>query len=627
MAQAVTDAVDSGTHLLVQAGTGTGKSLGYLVPALHSGKSVVVSTATLALQSQLVEHDVPRLLETLGPHLSRTPSFALLKGRSNYACLAKLEGAAEADSLFSEGTQWLGELSRVEQQFGAVREWTHKTETGERTDLDPGVDDAMWRRISVSSRECVGAQRCPFGEECFAERAKAKARQADIVITNHALLALDMLHDRSVLPTHDVVVVDEAHELAGHVTNVARAELVPEFIRRLVRRATQMLSVDLTERFEAAEAAFDNALAVLPAGRLETIPEALGQALTLLDSVATTAAAMLTAAAKNSEAKNNGEVSVNAHQDLQQLTELSEISGRMVENNSYDVTWVSVDDQERRRLVVAPLSVIGQLGKHLFADRTVIATSATLTLGGELDAAAGDLGLKLPDAPAWSGIDVGSPFAYPQQGILYVAARLPRLTASGLPDVAQRELLELVEAAGGRTLGLFSSRRAASQAAEAVRGATDLPVLLQGDDSLTALVRQFRESPSSCLFGVMSLWQGVDVPGDACQLVVIDRLPFPRPDDPLIAARSAAADKAGASGFGNVFVPHAAVRLAQGAGRLIRSSTDKGVVAVLDSRLHSASYGKYLRRSLPDFWYTTKPDVAREALRRLDAAAKAPVPA
>jgi ATP-dependent DNA helicase DinG len=322
---------------------------------------------------------------------------------------------------------------------------------------------------------------------------------------------------------------------------------------------------------------------------------------------------------------------------------------------------------------VAPLSVAGLLGTLLFADRTVIATSATLALGGRFDTVAVGLGLPLrygrtpatndirpeePEStgdtgkadtgkadrsswptrstqphlltkddgddgdeavpPLWRALDVGSPFDYARQGILYVASRLPRPTQSGLSEAAGEELVRLVESAGGRTLGLFSSRRAAERAAEVVRSRTRLPIYLQGDEALPILVRKFRAEPESCLFGVMSLWQGVDVPGQACQLVVIDRLPFPRPDEPLAAARSAAVDAAGGSGFAAVSVPIAAVRLAQGAGRLVRAAGDRGVVAVLDPRLHNArGYGPYLRDSLPPFWYTTKPEVVHAALRRL----------
>jgi ATP-dependent DNA helicase DinG len=226
------------------------------------------------------------------------------------------------------------------------------------------------------------------------------------------------------------------------------------------------------------------------------------------------------------------------------------------------------------------------------------------------------------DELPWRSLDVGSPFDYRRQGILYVAAHLPPLKASGLPDPAAQELVRLVSALGGRTLGLFSSRRAAERAAEVLRAQTELEILVQGEESLPLLVKRFRAEPSTCLLGVMSLWQGVDVPGDACQLVVIDRLPFPRPDEPLAAARAAAVEAGGGSGFAAVSVPIAAVRLAQGVGRLIRSTADRGVVAVLDARLETArGYGAFLRRSLPPFWYTTKPDVVEAALRRLAAEA------
>jgi ATP-dependent DNA helicase DinG len=296
------------------------------------------------------------------------------------------------------------------------------------------------------------------------------------------------------------------------------------------------------------------------------------------------------------------------------LDEIAKTAQRLLEFSKDDVAWV--EHEPRRALVVAPLSVAGLLKEKLYEDRTVVATSATLALGGKFETIAKALG----QTDKMRTLDVGSPFDYAKQGILYVASHLPRPTASGLPDAAGAELLKLVEALGGRTLGLFSSRRAAQQAAELIRARTSLTVLLQGDETLPILVRKFRDDRNTCLFGVMSLWQGVDVPGDACQLVVIDRLPFPRPDEPLAAARSAAVDEAGGSGFATVSVPAAAVRLAQGVGRLIRSSGDKGVVAVLDSRLETArAYGAFLRASLPPFWYTTKSDVVLGALKRLSS--------
>jgi ATP-dependent DNA helicase DinG len=635
MAAAIERALDEREHLLVQAGTGTGKSLAYLTPALLVDGPVVVSTATLALQNQLVEQDLPRLAGAVEPLLGRRPTFAVLKGRHHYLCVAKMEHADEEPdaTLFDgAGPRWLGAGGKLTKQIQRVRAWAEKTATGDRDELDPGVDDAAWRQVSMPARECVGGIRCPFGAECFADASRVRAREADIVVTNHSLLAVDMLAGRHIVPPHKLLIVDEAHELADRVSSAAQAELTPDAIERAARRSRPLVSQDVAETLAEAADALTVGLADMPAGRLTSgLPPMLAQAVMLLD------AATRKALEGVGEIRNDDPDPVRKQQAKAVLDELSKTAQRLLEESQHDVAWVERSDtgSGRRALVVAPLSVAHTLADHLYDDRTVVATSATLTLGGRFDTVAKSLGLPVgPAVPAartgeeaaplsgdgWSSLDVGSPFDYPRQGILYVAAHLPRPAASGLPDAAGEELLALVTALGGRTLGLFSSRRAATQAAELVRARTDLPVLLQGEESLPILVRAFREDRTTCLFGVMSLWQGVDVPGDACQLVVIDRLPFPRPDEPLAAARAAAVDAAGGSGFASVSVPIAAVRLAQGAGRLIRSSGDRGVVAVLDSRLETArGYGAFLRRSLPPFWYTTRPDVALGALRRLAA--------
>ncbi|OJF10039.1 ATP-dependent helicase [Couchioplanes caeruleus subsp. caeruleus] len=651
MATAIERAVRQREHLLVQAGTGTGKSLAYLTPALLVDGPVVVSTATLALQNQLVEHDLPRLADAVEPLLGRRPTFAVLKGRHHYLCVAKLEHADEeepADTLFDDAparaTQWLGEAGRLGKQIQRMQEWAEKTATGDRDELDPGVDDTAWRQVSMPARDCVGAARCPYGAECFAEASRARAREADIVVTNHSLLAVDMLADRHIVPPHKLLIVDEAHELADRVSSAAQAELTPEAVERAAKRARPLISPAAGESLATAADSLLVGLADIPAGRLTTgLPPLLHQALLLVDAATRAALEAI------GDIKSDDPDPVRKQQAKATLDELSTTTQRLLEESDFDVAWVEKNDlgNGRRALVVAPLSVAGTLATSLYDDRTVVATSATLTLGGRFDTVARTLGLPAaaagapdkgpagaipaarsgaglsPDAPpvsgdGWTSLDVGSPFDYPKQGILYVAAHLPRPAASGLPDVAGEELLKLIEALGGRTLGLFSSRRAATQAAELVRAKTDLPVLLQGEETLPILVRKFKEQKESCLFGVMSLWQGVDVPGEACQLVVIDRLPFPRPDEPLAAARAAAVDASGGSGFAAVSVPIAAVRLAQGVGRLIRSTGDKGVVAVLDSRLETArGYGAFLRKSLPPFWYTTRPDVALGALQRL----------
>jgi ATP-dependent DNA helicase DinG len=614
----MTKAVQTSEHLLVQAGTGTGKSLAYLVPALLVDGPVVVSTATLALQSQLVDHDLPRLADAAEPLLGRRPTFAVLKGRHHYVCLARLEASSEeepADALFETAptgkTRWLGEAGRLGKQIQRLREWALESDTGDRDELDPGVDDSAWRQVSMPARECVGAARCPYGAECFAEASRARAREADIVVTNHSLLAVDMLAGRHIVPPHKLLIVDEAHELADRVSSAAQAELSADLVDRATRRIRAFIPPEDYERLIEAGDGLAVGLTEAPAGRITTgLPAALREALTLLDGGCRRALDAI------GDVKADDPDPVRKQQAKVGLTELAETTQRLLAEADFDVAWVEKDDR-RRAVVVAPLSVAGTLADHLYEDRTVVATSATLALGGRFDTIAKSLGLAEGDE-TWQSLDVGSPFQYAKQGILYVAAHLPRPTQSGLSDPAADELVALVQALGGRTLGLFSSRKAADRAAEVLRAKTDLTVLLQGEEALPLLVRRFREDRSSCLMGVMSLWQGVDVPGEACQLVVIDRLPFPRPDEPLAAARSAAVDAAGGSGFAAVSVPIAAVRLAQGVGRLIRSSADKGVVAVLDSRLETArGYGSYLRASLPPFWYTTKPAVVLGALKRL----------
>jgi ATP-dependent DNA helicase DinG len=267
----------------------------------------------------------------------------------------------------------------------------------------------------------------------------------------------------------------------------------------------------------------------------------------------------------------------------------------------------------------------------IFGDRTVVMTSATLELGGTFDAVAGTLGLRGEGAPTWRGLDVGSPFDYPRQAMAYVAKHLPAPGRDGMAPETLDEIEQLVRAAGGRTLGLFSSMRAAVAATEAMRErfskeSESIEFICQGEDQTSTLVRQFAREPRTCLFGTLSLWQGVDVPGSSCQLVIIDRIPFPRPDDPLSSARSQAIARMGGNGFMAVSATHAALRLAQGAGRLVRRSDDRGVVAILDSRMMTARYAGFLQKSLPPFWPTIDKAMVLAALTRLDETAAEPVP-
>ncbi|MFF7578889.1 ATP-dependent DNA helicase [Streptomyces sp. NPDC008061] len=626
MAEAVAEAVDDNSHLLVQAGTGTGKSLGYLVPALAHGERVVVATATLALQRQLVERDLPRTVDALHTLLRRRPQFAMLKGRSNYLCLHRLhEGVPqeEEEGLFDQ-FEAAAPSSKLGQDLLRLRDWSDETESGDRDDLTPGVSDRAWAQVSVSSRECLGASKCAYGAECFAEMARERAKLADVVVTNHALLAIDAIEGAPVLPQHEVLIVDEAHELVSRVTGVATGELTPGQVNRAVRRAAKLVNEKAADALQTASEGFERVMELALPGRLEEVPEDLGYALMALRDAART---VISALGSTRDKSVQDEDAVRK-QALASVETIHGVAERITQGSEYDVVWYERHDRFGASVRVAPLSVSGLLREKLFADRSVVLTSATLKLGGDFNGVGASLGLAPEgtagdDIPQWKGLDVGSPFDYPRQGILYVARHLATPGRESSRSDMLDELSELVEAAGGRTLGLFSSMRAAQAAAEELRGRLDKPILLQGEETLGELIKNFAADPETCLFGTLSLWQGVDVPGASCQLVIMDRIPFPRPDDPLMSARQKAVEEAGGNGFMAVAATHAALLMAQGAGRLVRATGDKGVVAVLDPRLANARYGSYLRASLPDFWYTTDRNQARRSLAAIDAAAKA----
>ena len=640
MATAVAHAFETGQHLAVQAGTGTGKSLAYLVPAIVRAVSddtpVVVSTATIALQRQLVDRDLPQLVNALTDALPRAPRFALLKGRQNYLCLNKIHNGAAASSAEDEPPDELFEpqaLTALGRDVQRVTTWASTTESGDRDDLKPGVADRSWSQVSVSARECLGMARCPFGAECFAERARGSAGRADVVVTNHALLAIDAVADSAVLPEHQLLVVDEAHDLVDRVTGVATGELTSTALGVASRRITRLVEPELMQRWEGASARFAAAIQNATPGRIDRLDDELATDLTALRDAASAARSAIDMSPSDTKAASARAEAVAS------LNEIADTASRMLTSfapaipDRTDVVWL--DHEENRgstRVVlrVAPLSVAGLLRDRLFAGSTAVLTSATLTVGGSFDAMATAWGLVEGQADAradaekrWRGIDVGSPFQHAKAGILYVAAHLPPPGRDGTGSAEQlNEIADLVTAAGGRTLGLFSSMRAARAAAEAMAERLSTPVLCQGDDSTAALVEQFAADAATSLFGTLSLWQGVDVPGPSLSLVIIDRIPFPRPDDPLLSARQRAVAARGGNGFMAVAASHAALLLAQGAGRLLRGVDDRGVVAVLDSRMATARYGGYLRASLPPFWPTTDAAAVRAALARLVSESK-----
>lgn len=646
MAEAVDQAMRDELHLLVQAGTGTGKSLGYLAPALvycvEKEAQVIVATATLALQAQLAHKDIPAILDASEKILPRRPKVAVLKGRNNHICLHKVRGGstrAKGQDALVPGANLAADAHEREVEavpesaLGAevvmLREWAEEqaeeSGLGDRDDAPPHTPLA-WAQVSVPVNECLGAQRCPFGSECLSEAAREQARNADLVVTNHAMLAIDALNGGHVLPEHDTVIIDEAHELVNQFTRAASKDLSSAIVTTTVKRALTWLDdvvgADLLNQADVLARAMN---ATAP-GRVTRPDAQVIQACTVLRDLARDAVSQL---GRNDE---DSKESVDAERMQAQaaMREVFETADRTVGLAAADVVWVSESEKGYRSIHVAPLSVGGLLRENVFAQSTTILTSATLCIGGSFLTTARGVGLSPReqvegDAPeiletqmGWRGVDVGSPFDYSKQGILYVGRSLPRPGRDGIAPEALDDLAELVWAAGGRTLGLFSSQRSAVAAAAHMRSAMpDIRVLCQGEGHLADLTRRFTADPRTCLFGTVSLWQGVDIPGDTCRLVVIDRIPFPRPDDPLMAARSMAVEEAGGNGFMTVSAGHAALLLAQGAGRLIRRADDRGVVAVLDPRLVTARYGGFLRASMPSFWTTTDREMAVGALRRL----------
>jgi ATP-dependent DNA helicase DinG len=658
MVSAVATSLASGESLLVQAGTGTGKSLGYLVPALASGKRVIVATATKALQAQLVDKDLPRLVKALEPVLGRTPTYALAKGRSNYVCLQQVHGGPgaredEPESLFD------GPASSLGSQVVRLREWAGETGSGDRDEVPFPVPDRAWRQVSVTARECLGT-RCPDRVDCFSEKAREAAKEADIVVANHTLLALDVFTGVQVLPERDAVVLDEAHEFVSSVTDALSHELSTAETRRAVASAAGLVEPATQERLDDARDGLEGILQLVQPGWVRQLDAHSLDVLGLLEASATAACSEIQRVASASAPSANGSGPAGDEAELARceraragLLAVAE-AAREIGTPSVSSAVYATADGATTRLRVSPLRVGGALASRLFGDTTVIATSATLTLGGSFRHIAGQLGLtwlagsafgeqgeehdgRDPAAvqqvlaqedppPRWRHLDVGSPFDYARQSQLWVARSLPdpgRMAVSWAREV-DALLVELVEAAGGRTLGLFSSTAAAARAAEAVRAATDLPILLQGEDSPGALQHRFASDARTCLFGTRSFWQGVDTPGSACQLVVIDRIPFGHVEDPLSKARLAAATDAGQNGFLQVTLPPAAILLAQGAGRLVRSTADRGVVVVLDPRLETAGYARVLLDSLPPFYRARSKEAVLASLRAIDADA-APV--
>jgi ATP-dependent DNA helicase DinG len=594
MADAVADAIATGRHLVVQAGTGTGKSLGYLVPVLLSGSSVVVATATKALQDQLAAKDLP-FLEL---HLGVPFSWAVLKGRSNYLCLQKVREASTstAEQLALED---IAPTTRAEVLRLAA--WAGSTPTGDVAELDWAPTDRAWAVVSATSEECPGAANCPMGEPCFAEAARRRAQAADVVVVNTHLYGLHVASGDTLLPEHEVVVIDEAHQLEDVVSDTNGLALGAGRLANVARQLRGVLAeADVVTHVLDAGVRLTEALVPLRGALLsEPLPGPLNDALVgarlALDAASTALLAIDTGV---DEARQRV---VRAQKAVGALAEELDTALTVPDGSVAWVTW-----GEPLRLAVAPLDVGPTLREHVWERRTAILTSATIPL-----ALAERVGLP---AERTDVIDVGSSFDYEEQGLLYCAAHLPDPRSPSHQPGVRDELRALIEAAQGRTLALFTSWKAMRDAAEALRPLVPYRILTQDELPKPALVDAFRRDEHTCLFATAGLFQGIDVPGRTLSLVTIDRLPFPRPDDPLLRARR---ERLGAEAFRVIDLPRAATLLAQAAGRLIRSTADLGVVAVLDPRLASAGYRWDIVRALPPLRRTRHREEAESFLRAI----------
>ena len=597
MATAVATAIDAGRHLVVQAGTGTGKTLGYLVPSILAGKRVVVATATKALQDQLASKDLPFLVKHLGVPFD----WAVLKGRSNYVCMQRVREIQDATTGQLE-LEDFAVTTKVE--ISRLVEWSGTTDNGDQASLTWAPSDRSWQAVSVGSDECPGASKCPMGDVCFAEAARARASVADVVVVNMHLYGLDIGSGGMILPEHDVVVMDEAHQLEDIMSDTVGAQVAGGRFARLAVALKRILDDPvIVGAIAEASATVRDALVPFLGQRLSSpFPDSVQDMLIDVRQRIQNAQDALRAIKTDVE-----DAKARTIRGQQLATRLQETIDLALAARTGYVSFVS-GGPDYPRLEIAPLEVGGVLERGVWSKRTAVLCSATIptSLGPRVG---------LP-AESFDEIDVGSPFDYARHALLYCAVHLPDPRSPTFAAAVHDELVALITAAGGRTLALFTSWKAMDAAAEAVRARVKVPILTQRDLPKTALVKAFSDDEDACLFATAGFFQGVDIPGRTLSLVAIDRIPFPRPDDPLLSARR---EMLGAEAFKQIDLPRASMLLAQATGRLIRNASDRGVVAVMDPRLGKANYRWDIVKSLPPMKRTRDRAEAEAFLREITA--------
>ena len=606
MAHAVEEALHEGKHLIVQAGTGTGKTIAYLVPAIVAGKRTVVTTATKALQDQLAHKDLPFLVQHLSEYVNRDITFAVLKGRSNYVCrqrLAELNGETEKKNRKADSPTLLevDEMSQsVRHEIDLISEWTKTTKSGDMADISWSPSDRALRAVSVGSDECPGARRCPVGGTCFSELARFKASEADIVVVNTHLYGLHVASGGQLLPEHEVLIVDEAHGLEDimsdtvgvsiHAGNfnffagvVKRIIADPKVISDIVNIGTmldEVLSPIHNQRISAPLPL--EVTAVLAEGR-----RIVARILDILRTIET-------------KDDDSNQRKLRAQTLATRLADTVDVA--LKTDDTY-VPYVS-GTVDHPKLDIAPLDVGPVLDAGVWQKTTAILTSATVP-----SKMADRIGLPVSKTQL---CNVESPFDYQSNAVLYCSKHLPNPNSPEFTKLMHEELFHLISAAGGRTLALFTSYRALDAAVDAMRKRLPNTILSQREYQKNQLVKLFSEDESSCLFATSGFFQGIDIPGRTLSLVTLDRIPFPRPDDPLLSARR---DAIGDRAFREIDLPRAATLLAQATGRLIRNATDRGVVAVFDPRLGNAGYRRDILGSMPPMRKSVDRQEVEEFLR------------
>ena len=605
MAEAVHEAFEKHRHAIVEAGTGTGKTLAYLLPAICSGRRVVISTATKSLQEQLYQKDIPFLQKHFAPNLK----VAVMKGRSNFLCRAKLHQMADQPLL-----KGMEEIDT----FRQIRDWAKLTEAGDRAELTFLPDDSdLWTRLDARRDTCSG-QKCPEFNSCFVTAMHQRAKEADLIIVNHHLFFADLALKQddfgSILPEYSAVVFDEAHEMEDVASDYFGRQISNFRFEELARDADQALrllrlgspsllkktqrirerSREFFERFPAREGRFP-----FPRNErgafLEQNREAYDALATALKTLETEFAAMTQ---KAEELQRIARRSFELRQELAFLFESNE--------RNY-VYWY-----ERRNkgvfLAATPIDVSQILRERLFEQfDTVVLTSATLTVGGRFEYIRQRLGIDHAQERS-----LPPEFDYKEQAVFYLPRAMPDVRNPGFSTKAADEIVELLELAQGRTFCLFTSYSQMNDLYERVRTRVAFPLFLQGTAPRSVLLERFKNTAGSVLFATASFWQGVDVPGDQLSCVIVDRLPFAVPSDPIVAARVQALQEDGRNAFAEFQVPQAVLALKQGFGRLIRTKTDRGILALLDTRIQRMPYGKICLESLPNYQTTNEmSDVAR----------------